>query len=198
MPLSRLVLAWALAALLALAGCRGEPESPPETPATARDSVTAAPAEPVNPFAEPARRALRIELGLDGYRAIEGGGAAGGPASTFTAYFAGDTLRFIEERGSAGGVDASTNVYYFEGGALFYAVQDEAPVPPAEGEQTQRDASRLRIAFDARGDVIAAERAVNGAPGLVGEATVRAVRDHAAALRDRAHALREAVAEPTV
>lgn len=192
---SRFLLGCVLAVLLALGGCRGEPEQPSETTLAERDSVAAEP-EPVNPFAEPARRALRIELGLDGYRTVEGTWAAGDTASTFTAHFAGDTLRLIEEELSLGAVGEGTNVYYFEDDALFYAVQNEIRLDPQD--DTRRDTSRVRVALDARGDVIASVRTVNGASVPVRARTVRGVRGHAETLCDRAHALREEATEPAV
>ena len=195
MPRSRFLLGCGLAALLALGGCRSEPEQPSETALAERDSAAAEP-EPINPFAEPARRALRIELGLDDYRTVVGTWAAGDTASTFTAHFGDDTLRLIEEELRLGAVGEGTNVYYFEDDALFYAVQHEIRLDPQD--DTRRDTARVRVALDARGDVIASVRAVNGAAEPVRAVTVRGVCGHAEALRDQAHALREETTEPVL
>lgn len=188
MSLSRRLLGGVL--VLALAGCKGEPERPSEPPLAEHDSAAAEPALPVNPFAEPARRALRIELALDDYRRVDGAWEAGDTASTFTAYFAGDTLRFIEEQVTLSAHER-TNVFYFEKGALFYAVQDE--IRPGSGAGTQRDTARTRIALDPGGGVVASEHVLNGVSEPVQRATVVGVRNHAEALREQAIArLREA------
>ncbi len=167
---------------LGLAACGGEPDAPPTE---AADSVAVS-----NPFAEPARRAVRIELGLDGYRRAEGTWAAGDAASTFTAYFDADTLRLIEESLSLGEYGGGTSVYYFEDGALFYAVQDGQRVRlgPTEDptEAGRRDTVRLRVAFGPGGSVAAAEHLVNAAPEPVRAAEADGVRRHAAALRAQA------------
>ncbi len=177
-------------------GCGREPkrpDAPPDASAvpTAPDSLTAeaAPAPAVNPFAEPARRALRIELGLDDYRTVEGTWAAGDAASTFTAYFAGDTLRFIEERLSASEYGSESNVYYFADDALFYAVQDAVQVQPgpddASGDAARRDTVRLRVALTPDGGLLAAEGTVNGEPEPVDRVLIDGVRRHAEALREQ-------------
>jgi hypothetical protein len=189
-------LRWALAAALVLAGCGAEPERPADPPTVASDSVTAEPEPPANPFAETARRALRIELDLDDYLRVEGTWAADDAASTFTAHFAGDTLRFIEERMSTGEVGARTTVYYFEEGALFYAVEDAVRTRIAPGT-SGADSLQTRVAFDSEGRVRAAQQVISGAAGPAPEAEVERLREHAATLRARAHALRSS-AEPAV
>jgi hypothetical protein len=179
---------------LLLGGCGREPERPgvpPDAAATeaplAPDSLAnAAPAPPVNPFAEPARRALRIELGLDDYRTVDGTWAAGDAASTFTAHFAGDTLQFIEEALNAGEYETESNVYYFAEGALFYAVQDAVQARPGPDGAARRDTVRLRIALTPDGNLLAAEGTVNGEPEPVDRVLVDGVRQHAEALRERA------------
>lgn len=179
---------------LLLGGCGQEPErpdAPPDSAATAGvtapDSLAdAPPASPVNPFAEPARRALRIELGLDDYRTVDGTWAAGDASSTFTAHFAGDTLRFIEEALRAGEYGTESNVYYFADGTLFYAVQDAVQVRPELA--ARQDTVRLRVALTPEGDLLAAEGTVNGEPEPVDRVLVDGVRQHAEALRERAAA----------
>jgi hypothetical protein len=177
-----------LVAAFALGGCGTEGERPATPPVAERDAAAAEPAPPANPFAEPARRALRIELGLDGYQTVEGT-AAGDPASTFTAHFAGDTLRFIEEHlvPRASG----TAVYYFENDALFYAVRDEIRRgPDAAGAATVQ----TLVAFASDGRVRASRRTVDGTAAP--ETDVEGLREHAHALRDRARALRQQATAP--
>lgn len=178
-----------LAAAVALGGCGAEPERPATPPAADRDSAVADPAPPANPFAEPARRALRIELGLDGYQTVKGTGTAGDPASTFTAYFAGDTLRFVEEHLVP--PQSGTTVYYFEDGALFYAVRDEIRRGP---DAAGADTVQTLAAFASDGRVRASRRTVNGTAAP--EAGVEELRGHAHALRDRARALRRGATAP--
>ncbi|MEP0547166.1 MAG: hypothetical protein ABJF88_09545 [Rhodothermales bacterium] len=180
---------------LLLGGCGREPErpdAPPDSTAMAGvimpDSADAPPAPPINPFAEPARRALRIELGLDDYRTVDGTWAGGDASSTFTAYFAGDTLRFIEERLSAGAYGSESNVYYFADGVPFYAVQDAVQVRPGLDGAARRDTVRLRVALTPEGDLLAAEGTVNGERESVDRVLADGVRQHAEALRARAAA----------
>ncbi len=193
---SHFVIVLVLAAVLG--GCAREPERPDVPPAeTGTDKPDApaltAPAPPVNPFAEPARRALRIELRLEDYRTVEGTWAAGDATSTFTAYFAGDTLRFIEERMSLGEYGDETNVYYFAdprsesgaGSALFYAVQDAVYIRLGRAGGAQRDTLRLRVALAPTGEVIASEGTVNGEAEGIEDAVIEGVRSHVEALRAR-------------
>ena len=173
---------------LLLGGCALEPEPPPATPAVsapeslAVDMTLSLPAPPVNPFAEPARRALRIELGLDDYQTVDSAWEAGDASSTFTAYFDGDTLRFIEERLSAGEYGEEMSVYYFDDGTLFYAVQDAVRVRLGVADAARRDTVQLRVALAPMGDVIAAEGTVNGEPEPIDRVLIEGVRRHAEAL----------------
>lgn len=189
--MSRWCPAFAGALLLALllGGCAREPEPPPTsldaTPPDAPDSLAAAPEPAVNPFAEPARRALHIELGLDDYRSVDGTWAEGDASSTFTAYFAGDTLQFIEERLNASEYGDETSVYYFADDALFYAVQDAVRVRLGTDDAERRDTVQLRVALAPNGDLLAAEGTVNGEAEPLDRELVEGVRRHAEALRSQ-------------
>jgi hypothetical protein len=179
-----------LAATVALAGCTPEPEppdsSPPPDATTAADSVEAA-APPANPFAEPARRALRIELRLDAYRAIAGAWAGGDASSEFMAYFDGDTLRLIEEALDFGEYGAAHATYYFDGGALFYVVEDETRArltPGAPGADTLR----TRVAFGPDGAIEQSEQVENGVVVPLPEVEAEGFRRHVDALREQLRA----------
>lgn len=180
---------------LVLAGCGREPAPEPESPApdttavadsVVADSVTAdsmAVDAPVNPFAEPARRALRIELGLDDYRAIAGSWAAGDATSSFMAYFDGDSLRLIEEELDFGEYGAAHATYYFDGG-LFYVVENERRTrldPDAPGA----DSLQTRVWFGPDGSVEQSEQIVNGEAAPLPAMEAEGFRRHADALREQ-------------
>lgn len=185
----------ALIAALLLGGCGAEPERPAE-PTAERDSSVAEATPPADPFAEPARRALRIELGLDSYQTVEGTWAAGDAASTFTAHFAGDTLRLIEERSETDTYAAGTTAYYFEDGALFYAVRDAwRRLGPNASEA---DTLQTRAAFGPDGGLLTTQQVVGDTVGPAPAAEVDALREHAHTLRDRALVLRRNGATPEV
>ena len=182
-----------LGTALVVAGCGREPAPDPEPPApdttAVADSVrtdlvvadSAAAEVPVNPFAEPARRALRIELALDDYRAIAGSWAAGDATSSFMAYFEGDSLRLIEEELDFGEYGAAHATYYFDGG-LFYVVENERRTrldPDAPGV----DSLQTRVAFGPAGRVEQSEQIVNGESAPLPAAEAEGFRRHAAALR---------------
>lgn len=185
----------AFVAALALGGCGTEPERSNDPPAAAPDSTAAEPTPPANPFAEPARRALRIELGLDRYERVEG--TAGAPAVAFTAFFAGDTLRFIEERIGSGTSSERTTVYYFEDGVLFYAVRDERR-PSLEPGTARTDTFQTRAAFGPDGRPQATQQIVGNEVGPASAAEVEGLRKHARALRDSAFVLRRNAVTPEV
>lgn len=179
--------------VLLAGGCAREPEPPAPgatPPSSALDTLAATPVPeaPVNPFAEPARRALRIELALDDYRTVEGTWTAGDASSSYTAYLDGDSLRFIEERLNMGEYGDETNVYYFADGALFYAVQDGVRVRLDAAAAVRRDTVQLRIALAPDGTVLATEGTVNGESEVVDRVLIEGVRRHAEALRDRLRA----------
>lgn len=198
-PISRhrSVLVGVVTLALLFGGCAREPERPEASPAdtmpAAPDSLAVEPEPPVNPFAEPARRALRIELGLDDYQTVDGTWAAGDASSTFTAYFAGDTLRLIGEELRAGDYGTETSAYYFADGALFYAVQDAVRLRLGAEAGAEPDTLRLRVALTPDGDLLAAEGTVNGEPEPVDRVHVEGVRRHAEALRERAAVARPAL-----
>jgi hypothetical protein len=188
-------LCFLLGTALVLFGCGREPAPDPEPPAPGMtatvDSVLAdsamvadsVDAAPVNPFAEPARRALRIELGLDDYRAIAGSWAAGDATSSFMAYFDGDSLRLIEEELDFGEYGAAHATYYFDGG-LFYVVEDERRTrldPDAPGI----DSLQTRVAFGSNGSVEQSEQIANGEAAPLPVTEAEGFLRHAAELREQ-------------
>lgn len=188
-------LCFLLGTALVLAGCGTEsapdPEPPaPDTTAVAdsvrTDSVSAdstAAEAPINPFAEPARRALRIELGLDDYRAIAGSWAAGDATSSFMAYFDGDSLRLIEEDLDFGEYGVAHATYYFDGG-LFYVVENERRTR-LDSNAPGADSLQTRVAFGPDGRVEQSEQIVNGDAAPLPAAEAEGFRRHADALREQ-------------
>jgi len=189
------LLGAALVIPLVLVGCGREPAPDPEplasdttaiadsvrADAVAADSV--ATDSLVNPFAEPARRALRIELGLDDYRAIAGSWAAGDATSSFMAYFDGDSLRLIEEELDFGEYGAAHATYYFHG-ELFYVVENERRTrldPDAPGA----DSLQTRVWFGPDGGIEQSEHVMNGETAPLPAAEAEGFRRHAAALREQ-------------
>jgi hypothetical protein len=194
------LLCCVLGTVLVLAGCRREPAPEPTAPDTTAADTTpdttavdsAAVASPANPFAEPARRALRIELGLDDYRAIAGSWAAGDATSSFMAYFDGDSLRLIEEDLDFGEYGRAHATYYFDGG-LFYVVENERRTrldPDAPGA----DSLQTRVWFGPDGRVEQSEQIVNGGAAPLPPAEAEGFLRHADALREQ---LRVATTPPS-
>lgn len=186
-----------LLSMLLLTACAGDPE-----PVTPTDPPPEELVEPSNPFAEPARRAMRIELGLDAYRRVQGtwtgrvmsAFTTGDASSTFTAYFDADALRILEEKLEMGEYGDRVSVYYFEDSGsgpraqstLFYTVQDGRRAQLNRGEPARYDTVRLRVALDPNGSVMASEHIVNGSAEPLPDGEIERVRKHAAALRDQA------------
>lgn len=176
---------------LVLAGCGREPETATESATVPDTTVVADSVEavepPANPFAEPARRALRIELALDDYRAIAGAWAAGDATSEFMAYFEGDTLRLIEEELDFGEYGAAHATYYFDDDGLFYVVEDEARTrlaPDAPGT----DSLRTRVWFGPDGAIDQTEQIENGEAVPLPEVEAEGFRRHVDALREQLRA----------
>lgn len=191
---------------LVLAGCGRDseptPDNAPPTPDTTAvaDSVpadsaavdSAAVEVSANPFAEPARRALRIELALDDYRAIAGSWAAGDATSSFMAYFEGDSLRLIEEELDFGEYGTAHATYYFDDG-LFYVVENEQRTrldPDAPGA----DSLQTRVWFGPDGGIEQSEQIVNGDPAPLPAMEAVGFFRHADALREQ---LRVATTPPS-
>lgn len=183
-----------LGTALALAGCGREPAPEPEPPAPDTTAVTdsvrtdsviadsTAAEAPTNPFAEPARRALRIELGLDDYRAIAGSWAAGDATSSFMAYFDGDSLRLIEEELDFSEYGAAHATYYFDG-ELFYVVENETRTRLDDAPGA--DSLQARVWFGPDGSIEQSEQIVNGDAVPLPAMEAEGFRRHADALREQ-------------
>ena len=183
-----------LALVLGLAACAPEPAPDADTP-TADTAAVASPAPPApDPFPDFARRATAVELGLDGYREVDGTWQAGDTDARYTAYFDADTLRLIEAIMNRGDYGDATVAYYFDAPGLsagptpFYVVQDEQRVRLDPREAGRRDTIQTRAAFAADGTVVAGEQTVNGERGDAPPIELRGLRNHARALAEAAAA----------
>lgn len=172
LPLARARRLMALAGALLLAGC-----------ATTR-AATITMGTGAKPDAAAALDAERGSL-----RLVEGSTETDRGPSAFTAWFAGDTLRMLDERRS-GGASSATARYYFDGERLLFVEQSETnpgPTPSSPADQVE-----LRIPFDGRGRASGPSKTVNGQAVTLGSGEVAVVQRRAAQLATAARDARAA------
>jgi hypothetical protein len=119
------------------------------------------------------------------YKKVEGIFAQGQPAK-YKAYYSGEVLRIVLEEFDLGDYGESEKEYFLdaEGRLFYYVASDERAKPAKEHVKT-------RIAYNANGQVVGSEKIVNGQPGKLSTAEMKAVRSRFDALRKAATASRK-------
>lgn len=153
-----------LAGAMLLAGC-----------ATTRGAAPIAMGTGAKPAAAEALDAERPSL-----RPVEGSTESDRGPSAFTAWFAGDSVRIIDERRSGAAGASATARYYFEGGRLVYVERRETNPGPTTSSPADR--VELRIPFDAGGSARGPHKSINDTPVVLGRDEIGAVQQRAAEL----------------
>lgn len=136
--------------------------------------------------AEAAVAGLRARL--DSMTRVDAALAQGDLASSFSAYYEGETLRAITESLDQGDYGRSEEEYFLVDGSVVYWTARGVRVRP--GEPGTMDSVRWRVALDGSGGVVAAEKLVNGEAAPLEASRAAAIVNHARELERAARALR--------
>ncbi|HTT08120.1 MAG TPA: hypothetical protein VMH34_04955 [Gammaproteobacteria bacterium] len=141
----------------------------PTPPAAGAAKAPPAPPAP-DPFIVQAQaKAAEIDNSLNTLTKSEGRWQAGSNESTFTAYFSGANLVYIEEHLNAGDRGSSTGKYYFDGGNLtFYQEEGQWREFNSPAPVNARKIARSMV-FDASGRLTAASKTVDDIPAPISE-----------------------------
>lgn len=117
------------------------------------------------------------------YKKVEGTFTKGQPAK-YKAYYSGEVLRVVQEESVLGDYGESEKEYFLdaEGRLFYYVASDERP------KQSAKEKVKTRIAYNASGQVVESERLINGQPGKLSAAEIKAVKARFDALRKAADA----------
>lgn len=120
------------------------------------------------------------------YKKVEGILAQGQPAK-YKAYYSGEVLRIVQEQFDLGDYGGSEKEYFLdaEGRLFYYVASDE------RAKQSAKEHVKTRIAYNANGQVVGSEKIVNGQPGKLSTAEMKAVKSRFDALRKAATASRK-------
>ena len=151
-----------------LGGCAWSERQVPPTPA-----ATVSPAAAADPQATAAAALAESIL-----RFVQVDGWFEEDSTRFVAFFDDGELRQLIERIDGPTESATVSQYYFDGTRLFYFDQHRRNVSD-EGPH----AANTRLSFDANGTLLRAERSIDGAPALVTDDEVLAVRLRVEVLR---------------
>ena len=124
------------------------------------------------------------------YKKVEGTFTKGQPAK-YKAYYSGEVLRVVQEESVLGDYGESEKEYFLdaEGRLFYYVASDERPKQSAkEPKQSAQEKVKTRIAYNASGQVVESERLINGQPGKLSAAEIKAVKARFDALRKAADA----------
>jgi hypothetical protein len=117
------------------------------------------------------------------YKKVEGMFSKGQPAK-YKAYYSGEVLRIVQEESALGDYGESEKEYFLDAeGRLFYYVASDDRT-----KQSAKEKVKTRIAYNASGQVVESERLVNGQPGKLSAAEIKAVKTRFDALRKAADA----------
>lgn len=154
--------------------------APPPPPA----STAKAPPAPDPMIVQAQAKAAEVEKGLDSLTKSEGRWQAGSNEATFTAYFSGANLVFIEEHLSAGDRGSTVGKYYFDNGNLaFYQEEGQWREFNSPAPVSQRKITRSML-FDAGGRLTTASKTVDDAITAISEYEALPVQTRAQNLRN--------------
>jgi hypothetical protein len=159
------------------------PVPAPTPPATSTAKAPAPPA-PDPMIVQAQAKAAEVEKGLDSLTKSEGRWQAGSNEATFTAYFSGANLMFIEEHLSAGDRGSTVGKYYFDNGNLaFYQEEGQWREFNSPAPVGQRKITRSML-FDASGRLTTASKTVDDAITPISEYEALPVQTRAQNLRN--------------
>lgn len=140
-----------------------------------------------DPRAVISRAAAEIDASLDDMSRVEGEVEAGDTSSIFTAWFAPDGIRRLDEELRFGELGRGERAHWFLGGELVYAEVTETRIatdpsaPPGSARRVE-----IRLWFAPSGELLAGDKLVDGAAAELDPGEAEGVRTHAALVAGRA------------